>query len=83
LKAGGDELPREDAGVTSPSREEATPIVCGEPFLTVGADILQKQVTEGDRLDLGQGRARERLGHARLIDIVDARGRDANLDELR
>lgn len=53
----------------------------GEARLAVGADILEEQVAESDSVDGGQGRDRERLGHARLVDIVAAGWRDNDLDE--
>lgn len=81
LEAGGDELPRQGTSVASPERKETAHVVCGESLLAVGADILEKEVAEDDGLDVGQGWRVERLGHACLINVVDARRRDANLDE--
>ena len=56
-------------------------VVRSESRLAVGADVLEKEVAEGDRLDIGQGWGGERLRHACFVDVVDARRRDANLHE--
>jgi hypothetical protein len=53
----------------------------GELSFPVGVDVLQEQVAEDDRLDAGQSRAGECIGHALLVDLVDAVWRDHDLDE--
>ena len=40
--------------VAPPEREEAALAGGGEPLFAVGADILEEEVAEGDRLDAGQ-----------------------------
>jgi hypothetical protein len=51
LEARVQELARKRTRIPSPEGEQAPLPGRGETFLAVGADILEEQVAEGDRLD--------------------------------
>jgi hypothetical protein len=49
LEAGGNELPRELAGVAAPEREQAALAARGEPRFAVRPDVLEEEVAEPRR----------------------------------
>ena len=52
-----------------------------QALLAVGADVLEEEVAEGDRVDARERGAGERLPHPLLVDLVAAGRGDRDLDE--
>ena len=80
LQPAGDHVPRQLIGRPLPQRKQRLDAGAGELGHAIGADILEKQIAEDDGADaVGFGRG-ERLGHARLVDVIRARIGNAHDD---
>ena len=81
LEACLDELGRELGRVAQPEREERLASGLREPLLPVGADVLEKEIAEGNRIDERQRLLLEGGSHPLLVELVAAGGRDRDLNQ--
>jgi hypothetical protein len=77
----GDELMGELGGVEPPDREEAASACGRKPLLSIGANVLEEEVTISDGVDPGERLGCEGLLNPLLVDVVAAGRRDQDLDE--
>ena len=70
--------PDQFASVAFPEGEEGGHTDAGEVFLAVGAQVFEKDIAEGNLMDILVAEVAESFFHARLVDGIGALRRDAN-----